>query len=131
MNKILIVDDDAIIRTLLVRLLKKIKKDFQIMTAADGCTALEVLKETSVDLVLTDYKMPGMDGLETFAEMKKLYPNLPVIMMSGFMGKKLSKAFLHAGGAGFIQKPFRPGELNLKVQSVLEEKRETCERSLS
>ena len=125
MNKILVVDDDAILRTLLVRLLKKIKKDFQIMTAADGCMALEALKVTPVDLVLTDYQMPEMDGMEAFTEIKKLYPDLPIIMMSGYGDDKLSKVFLQAGGAGFIKKPFCPDELNLKVQSVLEEKKKS------
>lgn len=119
MNKILIVDDDAMMRTLLVKRFKLRKKDFQIMTAADGYTALEVLKLKSIDLVVTDYQMPKMDGMEVFVEMRKLYPRLPVIMMSGYNDDKLSKSFLQAGGAAFIKKPFCTDELIVKMKDVL------------
>lgn len=121
MKKILIVDDDEIIRNMLLMQLKRLKKEYQIITAADGFLAIEALKETPVDLVLIDFNMPRMDGMKAFIEIKKLYPELPVIMMSGSVKQELSSAFLYAGGASFIQKPFCPDELNLMVESILKE----------
>ena len=79
-NKILIVDDDINVLKSLCRLL--VDEDFKLLTANSGEDALEVFKKENPAAVLLDLKMPGMDGMETMRELKKIVPDIPVIIMS-------------------------------------------------
>ncbi len=79
---ILCIDDNA--AGLFIRKLLLEAKGFQILTAPDGRTGLAVAQRESVDAVLLDYKMPGMDGAEVAAQLRAKHPKLPIVMLSGF-----------------------------------------------
>src|SRR5205085_1928785 len=80
-HRILVVDDEASIRELLSKTLAL--AEYQVETAADGSTALARLREMAYDLVIADLKMPGMDGLMLIRQIKRLQPDLPIIIITG------------------------------------------------
>ena len=81
-GRVLVVDDEANARTALVELLRD--EGYGVETAADGFKALGKMAEFAPDLVLTDLKMPGMDGLQLLAKLREADPDLPVIVMTAF-----------------------------------------------
>ena len=81
MSNILIIDDERAIRAALKDLLEF--EGFQVTEAEDGHAGLDAARKNHFDLVLCDIKMPGMDGLECLAQLQSMYPDLPVIMISG------------------------------------------------
>jgi len=80
-KKILIIDDDVQIRNILEKLLSII--GFEIFTACDGYHAIEKLNKINVDLIITDYNMPGITGIDTIKSIKQINPDIPIIMISG------------------------------------------------
>ena len=82
MEKILIIDDEQVNRVVLRQVLGK--EGYQIVEAEDGHSGLKVVREQNPDLVLTDFRMPGMNGLEVLAEIQKINPHLPVIVLTAF-----------------------------------------------
>lgn len=81
MKRILIIDDDEMIRELLRQILEK--EGYEIIEASDGSKASLILSEKPTDLVITDIIMPDKEGIETIRELKKDYPNVKIIAMSG------------------------------------------------
>jgi len=94
---------------------------FEVFTAEDGREGLKTFKEKQdlIKLVLLDLTMPHMDGEETFRELKRLAPDLRVIMASGYSESEISARFVGKGLAGFIQKPFSVQELIDKLREVI------------
>jgi DNA-binding NtrC family response regulator len=80
--KILIVDDDPAMVDTLADILSD--EGFRIGKAGDGYTAVEMIKENGIDMVLMDIRMPGMDGVETFRQLKEIKPDIKVIMMTAY-----------------------------------------------
>lgn len=116
-GRILVVDDEQIIRELLERLLQR--ENFTTFIAKSGEEAIEILKETMVDLVITDIAMPGMNGLELMVHVKDIYPFVPVLVITGFSGKYNSESVIAEGADGYIAKPFKNIEIINKVKSYL------------
>jgi len=81
-RRILIVDDDPLVHGSLAETFQA--QDYDVATASDGMQALQVLERVSVDLVVTDLKMPKLDGLELLGRIKDRYPQLPVVILTGF-----------------------------------------------
>jgi excisionase family DNA binding protein len=106
-HRILVVDDEASIRELLVKTLSL--AEYEVDTAADGNTALARLRDDSptCDLAIVDLKMPGMDGLMLIRQMKRLRPELPVIIITGFSTEVSAIEAINLGVAGYLTKPFR------------------------
>jgi excisionase family DNA binding protein len=106
-HRILVVDDEASIRELLVKTLSL--AEYEVDTAADGNTALSRLRDdaTPCDLAIVDLKMPGMDGLMLIRQMKRLRPDLPVIIITGFSTEVSAIEAINLGVAGYLTKPFR------------------------
>ncbi len=123
MSRILIIEDDASIRTLFTRYLES--KGYQVMCAGDGVEGLEKLREASADLVITDIMMPEMDGLEVVREIRKVDEKLPVIAISGGM-HAVSVNFVSAAqdfGADMIfEKPVALAGLLASVQRLTGQK---------
>ena len=103
---ILLVDDEQRFLALLAEELRVCDKHFCILTAENGDRALKALESTSVDLVVTDLKMPVMDGYELLSQMKKRYPRIPVIVMSAFFYSEAAASLRDLGVSQCLEKPF-------------------------
>ena len=121
MVKILVIDDDDLVRGMICNILKK--NDFTVLEAENGNVGLEQVKAGDPPaLVITDILMPDKEGLETISEIRALNPQIKIIAMSGG-GKTQDMTFLnlakHIGAEKTLQKPFRPTELLATVKEVL------------
>jgi len=128
MQRILVIDDDASVRTTITALLEH--EGFEVFAAEDGRTGLEALDSTPFDAVIVDIFMSGMDGLETITALRRHAPTVPIIAMSGFMFRDSATPapdFLamatKLGAATSLHKPFRPRDLLAAVQECLHPQR--------
>lgn len=116
---ILVIDDEPVIRELASEILKDC--GYSVLTAAEGTEAVAIYRENgqSIKLVLLDLTMPGMSGIETFAELQKIDPDVTVLMSSGFVhDERIGKA-ASSGAAGFIHKPYTMDKLSETVHRIL------------
>lgn len=116
---VLVVDDEETVRSVAMRSLKHL--GFSVLQATDGREAVAIFREYQgeIRLVLLDMMMPGLGGTETFHQLRQVDPNVRVILMSGYNEQEATNAFTGKGLAGFIQKPFRHGELAHLINGVL------------
>jgi DNA-binding NtrC family response regulator len=119
--RILVVDDEANARTALAELLKD--EGYAVETAADGFKALPKLEELAPDLLLTDLRMPGLDGLELMERAKALDPEIGVVVMTAFGAVETAVAAMRRGAADYLAKPLNLDELILVLERVLERRR--------
>jgi excisionase family DNA binding protein len=103
--RVLIVDDEATIRDLLSKTLALAEYDVDL--ASDGRTALERLRIIPYDLLITDLKMPGVDGLSVIREARRLKADIPVIIITGFSTEASAIEAVNLGVSGYLTKPFR------------------------
>lgn len=118
LKTILVVDDDKMILRLATEALKNYGEGFNVMTALNGKQALEIMGDSSIDLVVTDLKMPVMDGYEFLSHMSRDYRNIPIIVMTGFNTPGLEKRLKQKGVLHFIEKPFEINMLREKITDV-------------
>lgn len=102
--RVLVVDDQQLLRRGLTMLLDTVEGIEVVAQAADGVETLAVLARQEVDVVLTDARMPGMDGVELAERCRDLYPGLPVLVLTTFDDDELVRSALKAGAAGFLLK---------------------------
>jgi DNA-binding response OmpR family regulator len=102
---VLVVDDEASIRELLQKTLAL--ADYEVDSAQDGRVALDRLRAGSYDLLITDLKMPGVDGLAVIREARRYRPDLPIIIITGFSTEAAAIEAIELGVAGYLTKPFR------------------------
>ena len=121
-NRILVVDDEKEIRDFLYKALSRVGK-FHVELASMGEEALEKLKKESFDLVLTDLKMPKMDGLQLMTEIARLNPEILIIMMTGHGTIDSALEAMKRGASDYLMKPLSLDELIIRIQKVLEERR--------
>jgi two-component system chemotaxis response regulator CheY len=122
---ILIVDDSAPMRSVIKKTVKLSGfKLGEIHEASNGIEALEVLKTEWLDLILTDYNMPEMDGLELIEALKKdeLLHSIPVVVVTTEGSQEKIAEFLEKGAVNHIQKPFTPEEIKQKLNALLGER---------
>jgi CheY-like chemotaxis protein len=112
--KILVVDDDPILLELLVETLTTIGYDTG--EAVDGLDALEILKKDKFDLMISDIKMPNLDGIGLLKEVRKLYPDLPVLFITGVSKPEIIG---RATPNGFLSKPFRINHIEELIEKTL------------
>lgn len=103
--RILVVDDEASVRDVLSKTLSL--AEYEVEVAADGRSALERLKLMPYDLLITDLKMPGVDGLTLIREARRYHPDLPVIVITGFSTEASAIEAINLGVSGYLIKPFR------------------------
>ncbi len=115
MSNILVIDDDDFIRGVLKSVLKK--AGYVVIDAPDGETGLKYVNKYDPDLVLTDYKMPGISGLDVVQEIVRTYPGLPVIMLTAYGDVTLTIKAIQAGAYDFIEKPVKNHELLEAIQN--------------
>jgi DNA-binding NtrC family response regulator len=119
--QVLLVDDEAIALTNLTHVLQR--EGYEVTACRDGEAALAALKRAEFDLVLTDLKMPGIDGMEVLREVRTSYPDVPVIMITGYATLDSAIEAMKAGAYHYIAKPFRLAEAREVVRSALELRR--------
>ena len=119
-GRILLVDDEEMIIDVAQSMLETL--GYQVVACRSGREALDKVYELGdeIDLVIVDMIMPGMDGGETFDHIRELYPEMPVILSSGYTINGQANEIMQRGCNGFIQKPFNLRELSKKVRSTLE-----------
>ncbi len=118
MNTILIVDDEPNYLIVISELLKE--EGFETITAANGQKALEIVKHTDLDLIITDMKMPGMDGFALLRETKAISNNLPVIMITAFGEVEKAVHAMQSGAFTYLTKPFNNDELVASIKKAIE-----------
>ena len=119
-SKILVVDDEAVIREGVKRILER--SDMEVATSSGGRAALAMMQETDFDLVVTDLKMPGMNGIEVLKAIKVLQPEVPVIIITGYSTVDTAVEAMKNGAFDYIAKPFTPDQLTEKVTKALAQK---------
>ncbi|HID97321.1 MAG TPA: sigma-54-dependent Fis family transcriptional regulator, partial [Thermodesulfobacteriaceae bacterium] len=121
--KILVVDDDESLREFLEIFLAN--EGYLIRSAANGEGALELLAREDVSLVISDVRMPGIDGVALLKEIKTSYPDLPVILITAFASMDSAVAAMKEGAWDYLTKPFRLEEIRDVVEKALETRPET------
>ncbi len=116
---LLVVDDEPLIRSLCVNALE----DYQVRAAADGQQALSMLEGNEFDIILSDVRMPHMDGLDLLQRIKMQQPDQAVILMTGYSDKGIILEALKAGADDFINKPVNILQLNTTVDKIYEKQR--------
>jgi excisionase family DNA binding protein len=101
---VLVVDDDESVREMLSSSLSAAA--YEVVTAADGSTALAALQQTPCDLLMADLKMPGMDGMTLIREARKRSPALPVVIVTGLPSEASAIEAIDIGVSGYLTKPF-------------------------
>jgi len=119
MPTILIVDDDDVDRELAGRCLREVE-DLELLYADNGEGALEAFADTAPDLVLTDLRMPGMDGLKLVQQLHDDHPLIPVLLMTSFGNEKIAVRALKAGATSYVPKDDLETDLLDTVEQVLE-----------
>lgn len=121
MKRILVIDDEHNILLMLKKMLEK--EGYEVDLALNGKDGLDLLNRISFDLVITDIIMPEMEGLETIASLRKKFPDLKIIAISGG-GRVSAESYLNSakllGAATIIQKPFERTELVGAVHALLD-----------
>jgi CheY-like chemotaxis protein len=118
-KRVLIVDDNEICRLALAEGMKLMDNSLHVCTAENGEQAVFIVKSTPVDLVITDLRMPVMDGAELTRWLAEGRPSLPVIVMSAYAGTGTIRK-LEAHGSHFINKPFDLNHLMRLVWTLLQ-----------
>ncbi|MEO0814593.1 MAG: sigma-54 dependent transcriptional regulator, partial [Myxococcota bacterium] len=117
-RRILVVDDEEGMREMLTLTLKR--KGYEVVTAADGREALSILGERSVDIVLSDVRMPELDGLGLLAEIQASKIPVVVLMMTAFAELETAIEALKLGASDYVSKPFKSDEVLLKIRMAEE-----------
>jgi excisionase family DNA binding protein len=103
--RVLVVDDEQAVRDLVSKYLTT--AEYDVETVEDGPTALERLQANSYDLLITDLKMPGMDGLSVIRETRRRFSDLPIIIITAYSTEASAIEAINLGVSGYITKPFR------------------------
>ena len=118
---ILVVDDDPVIRSQLVRLYTQ--SGYTVVPVSSAEDALKQLADGNIDFVITDIKLPGMDGVELIARMQENYPDVPVIAITGYSNIETAINVLKHGACDFVVKPFDLGSVQESTRAALEKTR--------
>src|SRR5210317_889113 len=118
MNTILVVDDEPNYLIVLSELLKE--EGFEVLTAQSGEEGLKIVEDVDLDIVLTDMRMPGMDGWELLKSIKNYSKDLPVIMVTAFGEVEKAVVAMKAGAYNYLAKPFSNDELLVNIRKAVE-----------
>jgi DNA-binding NtrC family response regulator len=115
---ILVVDNEETIRETLLKILER--EGYNVLTAADGQAALEIIRGQKVHLILSDVCMPRMDGHKLLRQVKTILPEVEIVLMTGQDKREMGLEALKEGAFAFIPKPFTKLALNKTIRQALE-----------
>jgi two-component system nitrogen regulation response regulator NtrX len=130
MPKILIIEDEAAIRRVLVKILSEENDTYEVKEAEDGLQGIELIRKEDFDLVLCDIKMPRMDGVEVLEAVKKIKPEIPMVMISGHGDLDTAVNTMRLGAFDYISKPPDLNRLLNTVRIALDRKELVVENTL-
>ncbi|WP_310380381.1 sigma-54 dependent transcriptional regulator [Flavobacterium sp.] len=130
MSKILIIEDEAAIRRVLTKILSEESDTYIVEDAEDGIQGLEKIKNNDYDLVLCDIKMPKMDGVEVLEAVKKIKPEIPMVMISGHGDMETAIQTMRLGAFDYISKPPDLNRLLNTVRNALDKKQLVVENKI-
>lgn len=130
MPKILIIEDEAAIRRVLSKILSEEGDTYQVEEAEDGLSGIEKIKNEDYDLVLCDIKMPKMDGVEVLEAVKKIKPEIPMVMISGHGDLETAVNTMRLGAFDYISKPPDLNRLLNTVRNALDRKQLVVENKI-
>ena len=130
MSKILIIEDEAAIRRVLTKILSEENDTYQVEEAEDGVAGFEKIKNNDYDLVLCDIKMPKMDGVEVLEAVKKIKPEIPMVMISGHGDMETAINTMRLGAFDYISKPPDLNRLLNTVRNALDKKQLVVENKI-
>jgi two-component system, NtrC family, nitrogen regulation response regulator NtrX len=130
MSKILIIEDEAAIRRVLTKILSEESDTYIVEDAEDGLAGLEKIKNNDYDLVLCDIKMPRMDGVEVLEAVKKIKPEIPMVMISGHGDMETAIQTMRLGAFDYISKPPDLNRLLNTVRNALDRKQLVVENKI-
>jgi DNA-binding NtrC family response regulator len=119
--KILVVDDDEIVREVIISLLSS--EGYAVRSAKDGLDAIEILNKENINLVITDLRMPGADGIEVLKEALRMDPDRAVIILTAYGTLDTALKAIREGAYDYMTKPFKMEEMIIRVNNA-------CERTL-
>jgi len=122
MSKILIIEDEAAIRRVLVKILTEESNTYNVSEAEDGLVGIELIRKEDFDLILCDIKMPKMDGVEVLEIVKKIKPETPIVMISGHGDLDTAVNTMRLGAFDYISKPPDLNRLLNTVRNALDRK---------
>jgi len=114
---ILVVDDEELLRRFIVSFLSHL--GYSSLTATDGVDALDKMKGNRIDAVITDIRMPRMDGVLLTKEISARYPGVPVMVMTAFDEEYSAGSAISLGAREFIKKPFSPEEFAIRLNKMM------------
>lgn len=120
-GKILVIDDEDIVRTSCNRALTP--EGYEVKMAWNGLDGLKMASEERFDVVLTDLKMPDMDGIEVLRKIKEEWPEIEVIIITGYQTVDTAVKSIKLGAFDYIEKPFTPDALAAAVSKAMEHKK--------
>ena len=129
MSRILIIEDEASIRRVLVKILTEENNQYQVSEAEDGLMGTEMIKKEDFDLVLCDIKMPKMDGVEVLEAIKKIKPEIPMVMISGHGDLDTAVNTMRMGAFDYISKPPDLNRLLNTIRNALDRKQLVVENT--
>jgi CheY-like chemotaxis protein len=117
-SRCLIVDDSSTQRRIVRKLLTGIRFPLELSEAEEGIDALKQLAAGKFDFVFLDYNMPGLNGIETLSEIKRLYPSVQVVLMTSADDDAVIKRAQAVGAVAYLRKPFYPADVDAVLQSI-------------
>ena len=130
MSKILIIEDEEAIRRVLNKILSEENSSYEIFQANDGASGFEMIKKEDFDLILCDIKMPKMDGIEVLQLVKKIKPDIPIVMISGHGDLETAVSTMRYGAYDYISKPPDLNRLLNTVRNALDRKKLVLENKI-
>lgn len=130
MSRILIIEDEASIRRVLTKILSEENSSYNVEDADDGLIGFEKIKNNDYDLILCDIKMPKMDGVEVLQAVKKIKPEIPIVMISGHGDMEIAIQTMRLGAFDYISKPPDLNRLLNTVRNALDKKQLVVENKI-
>ncbi|MCB1157333.1 MAG: response regulator [Leptospiraceae bacterium] len=117
-KKVLFVDDSGTMRTIVAQTLEM--AEFTVLKAGDGKEGLSCFTAQKPDIVITDVNMPEMDGITFIKELRKLDPEIPILVLTTESKDSLKDEAFSSGANGWIVKPFRPAQIISMIKDILD-----------